>query len=454
MGDKLSEYGHTFQIKLIASLFNDRKFLQQISDILYPEYFESEPNQFIIETILSYNKQYKDVATLDVLKVKLQSIDNEVFKATVIDSLKQAHRHFESSDLEFIKEQALDFCKNQSIKKAILDSVDLLKSSNYDSIKSKMDEAMKAGITRDVGHEYNIDIDDRYTESARKTISTGWEAIDELMDGGLAAGELGVFVAPAGIGKSWALVNIGCNAAKKGLNVIHYTLELNQAYVGLRYDAVITGIPAQNLKYHIEDVKDRVAEIPGQITIKYYPTKGATTLTINSHVEKCLANGFKPDLLIVDYADLLRNNGNSNMDIRLQLGNIYEDLRGLSGELEIPIWTASQANRSALQEDIIQADKISESYNKIMTADFVVSLSRKIEDKMAGTGRLHIIKNRFGPDGITLPSKANLSNGKFDIFTETSVGGQEANAAMEHGKKATRKLLAQKFSELEGKKNS
>jgi hypothetical protein len=233
--------------------------------------------------------------------------------------------------------------------------------------------------------------------------------------------------------------------------VIHYTLELNQAYVGLRYDAVITGIPAQNLKYHIDDIKEKVADITGQITIKYYPTKGATTLTLNSHVEKCLANGHKPDLIIVDYADLLRNNGKSNMDIRLQLGNIYEDLRGLSGELEIPIWTASQANRSALQEDIIQADKISESYNKIMTADFVVSLSRKIEDKMAGTGRLHVIKNRFGPDGITLPSKANLSNGKFEIFTESSVGGKEATAAMVGGEEAVRKLLAQKFSELEGK---
>jgi len=452
MSDKLTDYGHTFQIKLIASFFNDKQFLLQISDILDPNFFESEANQFIIETIIDYHKQYKDVPTLDVLKVKLQEIENDVFKVTVIDSLKQAHRYFESTDLEFIKEQALDFCKNQCIKKAILESVDLLKNSSYDSIKAKMDTAMKAGITRDVGHEYNIDIDDRYKESARKTISTGWEAIDELMDGGLAAGELGVFVAPAGIGKSWALVNIGCNAAKQGLNVLHYTLELNQAYVGLRYDAVNTGIPAQNLKYHIDDVKDKIKEIPGQITIKYYPTKGATTLTINSHVEKCMANGFKPDLLIVDYADLLRNNGKSNMDIRLQLGNIYEDLRGLSGELEIPIWTASQANRSALQEDIIQADKISESYNKIMTADFVVSLSRKIEDKMAGTGRLHVIKNRFGPDGITLPSTANLSNGKFDIFTESSIGGQEATAAMAKGQDAVRKQLAQKFAELEGKK--
>jgi hypothetical protein len=86
-----------------------------------------------------------------------------------------------------------------------------------------------------------------------------------------------------------------------------------------------------------------------------------------------------------------------------------------------------------------------------MTADFVVSLSRKIEDKMAGTGRLHVIKNRFGPDGITLPSKANLSNGKFDIFTETSIGGKEATAAMGRGEEAVRKLLAQKFSELEDK---
>ena len=155
--------------------------------------------------------------------------------------------------------------------------------------------------------------------------------------------------------------------------------------------------------------------------------------------------GKKPDLIIVDYADLLRGAGK---EIRLELGNIYEDLRGMAGEYEIPVWTASQANRSALEDDVIGAEKIAESYSKIMTADFVLSLSRKIEDKIAGTGRWHVIKNRFGPDGITFPSKMNMSNGQIDIYEESSVQGRSAQKEIDGGTEAMRKRLAKKYIEV------
>ena len=155
--------------------------------------------------------------------------------------------------------------------------------------------------------------------------------------------------------------------------------------------------------------------------------------------------GYKPDVIVVDYADLLRGNGK---EVRHELGNIYEDLRGLAGEYEIPVWTASQANRSALEDDVIGAEKIAESYSKIMTADFVLSLSRKIEDKVAGTGRWHVIKNRFGPDGITFPSKMNTSNGQIDIYEGDSIQGKDAQKQMDNGEESKRKYLQNKFKEL------
>ena len=120
----------------------------------------------------------------------------------------------------------------------------------------------------------------------------------------------------------------------------------------------------------------------------------------------------------------------------------------MAGEYEIPIWTASQANRSALEEDVIGAEKISESYGKVMVADFVISLSRKVADKMAGTGRWHVIKNRFGPDGITLPSKMNTSNGQIHIYADTSVQGKETQKQMDKGEEFTRKMLSRKFQEI------
>lgn len=155
--------------------------------------------------------------------------------------------------------------------------------------------------------------------------------------------------------------------------------------------------------------------------------------------------GKKPDVVIVDYADLLRGHGQEK---RHELEGIYEDLRGLAGEYELPVWTASQANRSALEEDVIDASKVAESYGKVMVADFIISLSRKVQDKLAGTGRWHIIKNRFGPDGITLPSKMNTSNGQFNIYADTSVDGKDAKQQMQNGNELARQMLAQKFQEI------
>ena len=436
MINKLSDFGYNFQVKLIAALLTDKNFLQQISDILDYRYFESEATSFIVKCIKSHVVEFKSPPTMEVMKVKIKELTDDVLEASVVSSLKDAMRSAGSSDLDFIKEEY------DETREALI-----TESGEFDAIKVKIDEAMKAGGDRNIGHEYNTEIDDRYKSSVRNTITTGWEVIDDLSDGGLGSGELGVMVAPAGIGKSWALANIGANAVKAGKTVLHYTLELNQAYVGLRYDAIFTGIPAQDLKYNLDDVKKKVKSIPGELIIKYYPTKGATVLSIGSHIEKCKIQGRMPDLIIVDYADLLRGNGR---EVRHELGNIYEDLRGLAGEYELPVWTASQANRSALQEDIIQADKIAESYSKIMTADFVISLSRKIEDKAAGTGRWHVIKNRFGPDGITLPSKMNASNGQIDIYDGATVQGQAAQEDINNNSEYLRKMLGNKFKELNG----
>ena len=445
MTDRLSSYGYAFQIKVITSLLVDKSFLQQISDILIPSYFEADANNWIVDTILEYFKEYKSSPTLEVMKVKLEKVDHDVLKEQIIAHLKDAWKYTESPDLEYIKDQAMDFCKNQEIKKAILSSVELLKQGDYDGIKAKVDDALKAGADKDIGHDYMTSIEERYTDAVRDVQATPWEVINELTDGGLGKGELGVMVAPAGIGKSWALMNVGADAVKKGKIVLHYTLELNEAYVGLRYDSVITGIANQNLKHYQEDIKDQLSKLKGELIIKHYPTKSISVMGLRAHVEKCIMQGKKPDVIIVDYADLLRGHGQEK---RHELEGIYEDLRGMAGEYEIPVWTASQANRSALEEDIIDASKISESYGKVMVADFVLSLSRKVADKLAGTGRWHVIKNRFGPDGITLPSKMNTSNGQFHLYAETSMGGKETQKQMDGGNELTRKLLARKYQEI------
>jgi len=448
MTDKLSEYGYGFQVKVLAAMFTDRLFLQQIADIIQADYFESDANSWLLDVILTHFREYKCPPSKDVLKVKVTEIDNDILKTAILEQLKEVFRFMESDDLTFVKDEILKFCKNQEIKRAIMDSVNLLKMGNYDEIKSKIDGAMKAGADTYIGLEYKANISARYAEASRHTITTGWDVIDDLMDGGLAPGELGVVMAPAGIGKSWLLINIGANAVKAGKTVIHYTLELNENYVGQRYDSVLTGINAQTLKHHQDTVEERMKTLSGNLIVKYFPTKSVGVMGLKAHLEKTIMLGNTPALVIVDYGDLLKIN--VKKDKHEALEERYEELRGMAGEYDIPVWTASQAGRSALEEDIIEADKIASSYGKVMVADFLVSLSRKVEDKMSGTGRGHVIKNRFGPDGITLPCKINTNNGQFQFFEPQTTQGKQTTQVMKTGENIVKKNLAQKFKDLGG----
>ena len=448
MTDRLQEFGHNFQIKSVVCLMTKPNFIEQILDILDESHYDNDSLKWIVKEAKEYFTKYKTTITLDAFKVKVNEIENDVLKTTVVETLKEIYRHMESTDLDYVQDKVIDFFKNQTLKNAIVKSVDILESNgDYEKIKNLIDDAMKAGTERNIGHDYVEDIEVRYSEMARDTIETPWDVINDLTQGGLAGGELGVIVAPAGIGKTWILCALGAGAMKRGTNVVHYSLELNEAYVGLRYDSAFTGIANQNLKYHKDEVKDKIEEIKGELVVKYFPTKTASVHTLGAHLQKLKTLGKKFDMVVVDYGDILRDTGNAR-EVRHALGNIYEDLRGLAGEFEVPIWTASQANRSALDEEVIEATKVAESYQKVMTADFVVSLSRKVEDKIANTGRFHVIKNRFGPDGLTFPAKVNTNTGAVEIYESSTVDGKEQSQKMKSGSEVMKRMLKNKYEDL------
>ena len=159
MSETLTQFGISFQSKIIASLMTDIKFIQTISDMLNPNMFDSDSNKWLVKTIKEYYIKYKKQPTLEVLKYKIEEIDNAVFKSGVIDKLRDVWKNIEATDLEFVQSEILDFCKNQTLKSAILESVELLENKDYDGIKSIIDEAMKAGTTRDLGRDYIPSLD-------------------------------------------------------------------------------------------------------------------------------------------------------------------------------------------------------------------------------------------------------------------------------------------------------
>ena len=445
--DSLTKSGRDFQIKCISCLISDRSFIERINDIIEVDFFESDANKWVVKESIKYFNEYKDLPTLTVFKIKVDEVGDELLKRSIVDNLKLVYQKVSDTDLKFVKEQFLEFCKNQKLKNAIIESADLLSLGQYDKIKSVVDHAMKAGMERNIGHDYTEDVEKRMSVMSRNCVKTNWTEIDTIMDGGLAAGELGIITACAGSGKSWVLAKLGVEAMKQGKNVVHFTLELNENYVGLRYDACFTGIDFQNIRNNVDIVKQKIAEVPGKLKIKYFPIKTVSAYSLKSHCERLAVLGTKVDLIIVDYADILRpSQSERNSNSYSEAGGIYEELRGVAGELQVPIWSASQSNRAAMDEDIIQANNIADSYRKIMTADFVLSLSRKVNDKQANTARFHVIKNRFGPDGLTFPSKMNAGCGHIEIYGENSREGMGIMNEMMDGENQVKKALKSKWN--------
>jgi replicative DNA helicase len=448
--DTLSKYGQSFQSKVLSALLVDGKFLDTISEITTSKFFENDANKWIISEILEYHSEYKKPPTLDVFKSQLSKVDNPILNKTVIDQLRHVFTQVGNVDLEYIKNEFTDFCKNQNLKGVILQSVDLLQAGQYDRIKELVDNAMKVGTETNLGLDYKNDFDLRMEDLNRSTVPTNWKPINDLMDGGLGPGELGVIVAPSGVGKTWILTAIGADAVKRGLSVVHYSMELSEHYVGARYDTVFTQIPSTELKERKDEVKHKIESLQGKLLIKYFPPKGVSVKKLNQHIEKMMVSGNKPDLIIVDYADLLLSDSNKTDSTYAEQGGVYIDLRGMSGALEIPIWTASQTNRSAIDSEVIEADKIADSYAKVMNADFIMSWSRKSKDKLNDTARAHIMKNRFGPDGITFPCKMNTNTGYIEVYDGNSPDGVIATKQSASGQLETKKLLHKKYVENMG----
>ena len=445
----IDEYGPSFQMKVISSLLTHKEFLQNINDVLSDEYFSNPAHKWIINQIIQYYENYHTTISMDILKVEMKKLDNEVLKVSVREQLREAYKA-DIEDLEYVQGEFSTFCKNQQLKKALLNSVDLLKAGDYDSIKYMIESAMKAGQDKNIGHEYKKDTESRYREDHRTVVPTPWEPINELIQGGLGNGDLGLIFGNPGGGKSWCLVALGGHAVKMGFNVIHYTLELSESYTGRRYDAFFTGTPVDQLETHKAEVEALTANLPGELIIREYPMGKTTINTIESHIKKVIDLGIQPDLILIDYIDLLSTK-KRNVDRKGEIDDIYTSTKGLARELNLPIWSVSQVNRAGAKDDVIEGDKAAGSYDKMMITDVSLSLSRKKEDKVNGTGRVHFMKNRYGMDGITFQADVNTSNGHiaigdhYDEEADTVAPRKQSNDNFDD---LDKKMLSNKFFEL------
>ena len=449
-----SKFGKPFQEKVFQSMLSDQTWAAQMIEVVDPDYFDLKYLSYLCQKYFSYYNKYKTFPTLTILitiiKEDLTKSKDIVLRDQIIEYLHRMKTNPDMGDLKYVKDKSLEFCKRQAFKEALEQSVELIQTEKYESVLNIMKNAISVGMPNSTGHNFFDDIEARFVQINRQVCPTGLEKIDsqEILRGGLGRGELGVIAANTGVGKSHFLVAMGCAAMLAGKNVIHYTFELSEHETGKRYDSHLCSIPSNEVIERKKEVINKYKNMElGKLIIKEYPTGSASVMTLRNHIEKLTLKGIKPSLVTVDYADVMKSS-KAYDSLRHELKLIYTELRNLAVDLNIPIWTASQANRDSSKSEVVGLDNLGEAYGKAQVADVVLSISRKPMEKAHGSGRIFVAKNRAGKDGLLFPINIDTAMSKFTILDDNALTLNEAVAQDQH---SIKQKLKEKWNEVNKK---
>ena len=294
-----------------------------------------------------------------------------------------------------------NFSRHKGLERAIIKSSDLLEAGDYGPVEKLIKDAIQISLNKDMGTDYFEDPRERLTalKDGNGQISTGWPSIDKKLYGGFNRGELNIFCAGSGGGKSLFLANLGVNWAQQGLNVLYLTFELSEKLVAMRLDSMTTGIPTREIFKNIDDVELKVKMMEkkaGSMQIKYMPS-GKNCNDIRAYLKEYqVKKGVKPDVLLIDYLDLMMplSVKVSPSDLFVKDKYVSEEIRNLAMETQCVTVTASQLNRAAVEEIEFDHSHISGGLSKIMTADNVIGIFTSRAMKERGRYQIQFMKTR------------------------------------------------------------
>jgi len=418
--------GSVFQTKLIQSLILDVKFFARIFSILKKEYFTNQAHQFLFEKINEYYEKYKLVPSFEILEIIVTSEQDELIR-TVAHEILKVIKKSSVADTKMIKDEALLFCRQQRMKAAIYNSVKRFEENDWEGIWKDVGDAFRAGEDNDSGHDYFEELDHRLEKLKREIVPTGLKDLDTLLGGGMGKGELIIVVGGPSIGKSFFMQVVSANVVLQNKNVIYYTLELYEHQVGVRFDSRFSGISIDDVPTNKEFVKNKLINLSnkGKFKIKEYPAKTSSVNILRMHLNKLMMENFIPDLIVVDYADLLKGRKGIN-EKRFELESIYEDLRALAYDFNVPVLSASQANKAEYNNEVVTIASLAESFAKAAVADIIITISRRMDDKLSTPpkARMFIAKNRAGKDGVIIPLQP-FDIGTMQLETKTAITDNE-----------------------------
>ena len=454
MNKNFDYLGNTFQLQLINQLITDKEFAQSIIDVLEASYFDNKYFKLIVQMIREYHVKYQSSPNFETLEqIAKTEITQELALKIVVDTIKQIKdAPFEGTP--FVQEKALKFCKQQELQKAMDRAQKIINQGDfesYDQVEGMVREALQVGERETGVLEVFSGLDDVLNDDFRHPIPMGIPGIDRLLKGGLAKGEIGVILAPTGVGKTTLMTKIANSAFNMGYNVLQIFFEDNPKIIQRKHFTIWTGIEPDNLSVRKEEVMSKVDEIkntmPNKLILKKLPSDTITMNQIKNQVRKMIADGTKIDMITLDYIDCVVPE-NVKTDEWKAEGSVMRHFEAMCHELSIVGWTATQGNRSSISSEVVTTDQMGGSIKKAQVGHVIISVAKTLQQKEMKLATIAITKSRIGQDGII------FENCKFDneliiIDTESSVTFLGFEEQQEEKKKDRVKELLEKIKQRE-----
>jgi replicative DNA helicase len=385
------------------------------------DYFEFPSHQKFYSIIKDHYQAYRALPSDDQILEEAKGLksDNELL-ADFRDELDALNSVDEKSiqNEEYYLDLVEEFAKEQALKDAIINSLDLLKSKKFGEIEAEFRTALTISRDVDLGSDYFTGIEERWNRINSSSLDvqyrTPFGTVNEQLEGGLCSKELAMVVAPPGVGKSLYLVNQRVQALMENKKVLYISLEMSEDKIAQRFDSVTTLIQQRNLKEKYHVVNERLQVFKGEfpesrLIIKEFPTGLATVNAVRSlMVQLKNYEDFVPDVILLDYLELMRPTREGLAEYQAQQ-RISEELRGLAVENNILVWTATQTNRQGRSVKLITDAELADAYGKIRTCDYAVSLNQTEEEFDDGRMRAYVMKSRNGKQRFVVPVNIDYS---------------------------------------------
>lgn len=418
--------GNTFQIQLLNNIVLYKDFATSIVDVIEPKYFDNQYFKLIMQIMKEYYQKYEHTPSYNTLEQLVKSeVSSPMAQKMVLDMIDQVKEAPVEGET-FVQEKALKFCKQQELQKVmgkaqkIIDKGDF---ESYDHLEEMVREALQVGEVDTGTADVFSNLDDVLEEDFRHPIPMGIPGIDNLLKGGIAKGELGVILAPTGVGKSTLLTKIANHAFNLGYNVLQIFFEDNPKIIQRKHFTLWTGIAPDLLSMHKDKVLSKVQEIkenaPNKLILKKLPSDTLTMNQIKNQIRKMMAEGNKIDMVVLDYIDCIVPDKNLGDEWKSE-GSVMRGFEAMNHELNIVGWTATQGNRSSISSDVVTTDQMGGSIKKAQVGHVIISVAKSLQQKEMNLATIAITKSRIGKDGVVFEN-CKFDNEMLDIDTEQSV---------------------------------